>query len=65
MEIRIHNEGLTGYYLRDKFDGEFEETGLVFEQPDPDVRETIKIVYNCTEELESRLSYILGRLTDR
>lgn len=65
MELKIENNYLTGYYLQDKFHGEEEETGLLFEQEHEDAEETIKIVYDDMDDLQAKVSYILNRLMDK
>lgn len=64
--LNIENKGLTGYYLEDKFQDEFRETGFEFiDENDGETPVEIKLHYSDHEDLEKKISYILMILTDR
>ncbi len=64
--LKIENEGLTGYYLEEKFQDELDESGLVFISDETgETSDKIELHYKNEKDLESKLSYILMILTDR
>jgi len=65
MIINIKNEGLTGYYLQDKFQTYLEESGFKFIESLETEEEKIEIHYNDNQDLENKLSFILMLLTDK
>lgn len=64
MVINIKNEGLTGYYLRDKFQEYLNESGFKFIESENE-KEKIEIYYIDKQDLENKLSFILMLLTDK
>lgn len=65
MVINIKNEGLTGYYLEDKFQEYIEESGFKFIESTEKEGEKIEIHYIDKQDLEKKLSFILMLLTDK
>ncbi len=65
MIINIKNEGLTGYYLRDKFQEYLDESGLKFIESIETGDDKIEIHYIDKQDLEKKLSFILMLLTDK
>lgn len=76
-KLNIDNEGLTGYYLEEKFVDNHEqrgstirgceESGLVFIQEDETGENPgkIELHYKDESDLENKLSYIIMMLTDK
>lgn len=67
MEVlKIKNEGLTSYYLKQKIETYKGESGLAFIKDETgETSGHIEIHYENKLDLESKLSYILMILTDK
>ena len=66
--LKIHNAGLTGYYLEQELGGKpLIDSGLIISQEDDDSDEpsTIELHYTDEKDLEAKVSLIIGILLDK
>ena len=66
--LKIHNAGLTGYYLEQTLGGKpLIDSGLIISQEDDDSDEpsTIELHYTDEKDLEAKVSLIIEMLTDK